>query len=390
MTRLLSTLVAVLGLLALLDRVVASLGSSAADMAAIDFERREQFRLAIAEQFEELRVGVGRLTAATHARWEAVPTEKSPRELRIVLIGNSSGMFALVPSLLQARLATAWPNRDVRVIPLFLPGVRLLDEEILLRAALAKHADVVVLTPNLKDLIAAPSDLGGSVRKLFAPARGREAGPTVSDAVDQFLQRHWKLYRDRELLRMRILGAAARLLAPGTEVKSAGHDPDAAFSAIASAAARGNVGALLEAYRDANLGAFVRGEVYRERLHPRSTVFDLLARMATTVRQANAVGVAVFMPVHPLFRNAAATDGFPEVSVDDAYVRALAARVLGIFQAAGFRTVNQLDALPASAFIDLIHVNAEGMERFTRETADALVAAFGADGPTGTPTTDGR
>ncbi len=65
-----------------------------------------------------------------------------------------------------------------------------------------------------------------------------------------------------------------------------------------------------------------------------------------------------------------------DLHVDDAYVQALAARTVGIYAAAGFATFNRVDALPASSFIDLVHVNADGMEAFTRDMAASLVEAI--------------
>jgi hypothetical protein len=372
MMRLLTTLVLVVALLAALDRFVASLATPDTETRSIDIERHEQFRHAIAMQFDELRVDVGRLATAGHVRWDALPDRKGPDELRIVIIGNSSAMFSLAPSVVEERLAAGFPTRNVTVTPLLLPGVQVVDEEILVRAALAKHADVIIITPNLQELVAGRGGLSGPVLKLFGERAGLGRWIDPSAIVDDLLESHWRLYRDRELLRTRLVDALSRRLSWHDDAERSRRDADATFAAISAAAASGSVHDLVETYRSHGMGAFLGGPIFRNRLQPLSPVFATVTKLATSVRQGGALGIAIFMPVHPLFRDAAATADFPDLHVDDAYVQALATRILGIYDAAGFTTFNRVNALPGSAFIDLIHVNADGMESFSLEMAQAL------------------
>jgi hypothetical protein len=375
MARLLTMLAVVVALLAALDRFAASFAPPSIEMVAINVERQEQYRHAIALQFDELRADVDRLVTATHVRWDALPDSKGPRELRIVLVGNSSAMFALAPSALQDGLGAAFPGRDVTVTPLFLPGARVLDEEVLVRAALTKHADVIVVTPSLKGLVAGPSPLSGRIRKLFGERALPRRQTDPSAIVDDLLERHWRLYRDRGLLRTRLVDALARRFVWRVDADRS-RDVDAAFAAISASAARSDVRDLVETYRSYGMGGLLAGPIFRDRLQPRSPVFAAVTRLATNVRTGGVLGIAIFMPVHPLFRDAAATAGFPDLQLDDAYVKPLATRVLGIYAAAGFTTFDRVDALPAAAFIDLIHVNADGMQSFSREIAVTLIDAL--------------
>ena len=376
MRRLLGTLLLAAALLHGLDRVVAHVTAPGAERHAIDLERHEQFAHAIALQFEALRADVGRLLAEQYARWDALPDRKRPRELRVVILGNSTAMFALAPTVVAERLTAAFPERDVTVTPLFLPGAQVLDEELLVRAAVAKHADVVVTTPNLSDLVPERSPISDSVQRRFRsdPAWSWCRRPT--DALDGFLERHWLLYRERALLRTRIVHGLQRRL-PGPvateETRRAASD---AFDALAAAAARGDGHDLVATYRARGMGLFLGGPIAGRRLPATSPVYRAVTTIATTVQQSGATGIAIFMPVHPLFRDAHAMRDFPEFLLDDAYVHAVAERVLGIYRAAGFVTFDRVDALPASAFIDYVHVNAAGMETFSREMADLLTATI--------------
>ncbi len=375
MTRLIMTLLLVVAMLAALDRITAVV-TARIEMQSIDVERHEQFRHLIALQFDELRADVGRLAVMGYARWDALPEQKRPHELRVVIVGNSSAMFSLAPSVVAERLAAAFPAREVTVTPLLLPGVQVIDEAILVQAAVAKHPDVIVMTPNLTGLVAGQSGISDQIRRFF---RGRDGSgfrihptPFVAD----FLERHWLLYRDRELLRKRIIEALSRRLPWHGDEDRSRRDTSTAFAAISAAAARGDVRALVDTYKRHGMGGFLGGPFVTKRLNPLSPVFGTVTKIAATVQQSGAIGVAVFMPVHPLFRDAKATADFPELHLDDPYVHDLATRVLGIYRAAGFTTFDRVDALPASAFIDMIHVNADGMEAFSREMSETLADAI--------------
>jgi hypothetical protein len=217
MSRLLGMLTVVLALLAALDRFVGLFDTPAAAVLSANSERDRAFEAIVALHFDELRNNVRRVVDAVHARWQAVPEGKRADELRVVVIGNSTAMFSLVPRILEERLAAAFPSRTVAVTPLVLPGIQALDEEVLVGAALRKHADVVILTPNLKGLVAGPSPLSGRVRELFGASTDADASartPFTEPAafIEGVLERHWRLYRDRGELRTRLIAGAARAL----------------------------------------------------------------------------------------------------------------------------------------------------------------------------------
>lgn len=376
MRRLLGTLLLAATLLHGLDRLVPHLIAPAAELHAIDLERHEQFRHVIALQFEALRADVGRLLAEQYARWDALPDQKRARELRVVIVGNSTAMFALAPTVVAERLAAAFPERDVTVTPLFLPGAQVLDEELLVRAAVAKHADVIVTTPNLSDLVPGRGSVSDWVGTRFRDDPGSWRSWRPTDALDVFLERHWLLYRERALLRTRIVQALERRLPGPAATDESRRAASDTFAAVAEAAARGDMHDLVATYNARGLGWFLGGAIAGRRLPPGSPVYDTVTTIATTVQRSGATGVAIFMPIHPLFRDPVATRDFPNLLLDDAYVHAVADRALGIYRAAGFATFDRVDALPASAFIDYVHVNASGMETFSREMADMLAGAI--------------
>lgn len=376
MRRLLGTLLLAAALLHGLDRLVAHVVTPTAERHAVDRERHEQFRHVIAQQFDALRADVGRLLAEQYARWDALPDRKRPRELRVVILGNSTAMFALAPTVVAERLATDFPERDVTVTPLFLPGAQVLDEEMLVRAAVAKHADVIVTTPNLSDLVPGRGSVSDWVGTRFRDDPDWWWYWRPTDALDVFLERHWLLYRERALLRTRIVHALEHPLPGPTATDESRRAISDTFAAVAEAGARGDAHGLVAAYHAHGMGWFLGGPIAGRRLPPASPVYDAVTTIATTAQRSGATGVAIFMPVHPLFRDANAMRDFPNLLLDDAYVHAVADRALGIYRAAGFATFDRVDALPASAFIDYVHVNATGMEMFSRETADMLAGAI--------------
>ena len=71
-----------------------------------------------------------------------------------------------------------------------------------------------------------------------------------------------------------------------------------------------------------------------------------------------------------------ATRGLEAVRIDDPTLRTLARVSLAVYARAGFTTADLLDALPATAFVDLVHANAEGTRRFTGQVADIAIAAL--------------
>ena len=71
--------------------------------------------------------------------------------------------------------------------------------------------------------------------------------------------------------------------------------------------------------------------------------------------------------------------------VDDPYVRELSQRILGIYRKVGFTTNNALDLLPASAFMDLVHVNDHGTRTFSQELAPIVAGAVASRAPGSDP-----
>jgi hypothetical protein len=378
MRPLLTTLAGALLLLAALDRVVPVLlipapTARAIAVQSVNDERDRAFSHIVAMHFDELRANVRRLVDATHARWQGVPDHKSSDELRVCIIGNSAALFALVPRIVEERLAAAFPRRTVRVIPLILPGITVADELPLVRAAVAKHADVIVLTPNVKDLVAKGSGLGPRLHELFDDSVDASTYDPAS-RVGRLLERHWRLYRERDELRSRFLRAVTWTSSRDDGSTDEGGRLQTAFTAIAAAAQGGNMAELVETYRRHGMSSLLTGPSFRERLPASSPVFGLLAKLAAEVRKGHAHGVAIFLPLNPIFRSADATVGFETLHVDDAYVRALAEHTLASY-GADFTTFDRIDALPASAFIDLVHVNADGMATFSSAMAESLVEA---------------
>jgi hypothetical protein len=104
-------------------------------------------------------------------------------------------------------------------------------------------------------------------------------------------------------------------------------------------------------------------------------MFDVVRETAQAVRTARAVGVAIFLPVNPLFRDAQATAAVPRYRLDDGNIRDLVSRTLEIYHAAGFVTADRVDAVPATGFFDLVHMNGAGMRAFSDEAATIIATA---------------
>jgi hypothetical protein len=372
--RLAAILVAILALLAGLDRAVPRLLDREASLRALDDARTDTFRRVVHRNLEDANENVNAAISRIHRRWRAIPNRKAANELRVFLIGNSAALFSIVPEELQERLSAALPARAVTVFPLFIPDIGIPDEGVLVRAALAKQADVVLLTPNLKGMVEGDENRVRTVRETFAPRRG--GVPSPAGWLRYALRRHWRTYAAREELRQIalrtvedrmpwIVGRAAERAAIET-----------AFAAIASEAKRGDIGALIRTYREHAMWRFVPDPIEARPLPRGSPLFRAIAETAGRVRASGARGIAIFLPVNPLYRDATATAGHPEVRVDDTYVRQLAAHTLRVYQRAGFVTANRLDALAPEEFIDLVHANAAGMRRFSENATQIIIDAL--------------
>jgi hypothetical protein len=373
--RLAAILAMALALLVGLDRwAVPRLLDRDATLRALDATRTDTFRRVVYRNLEDANANVNASISRIHRRWRALPTRKEANELRVFLIGNSAALFSIVPEQLEERLARALPGRRVSVFPFLIPDIGIRDERVLVRAALAKRADVVVLTPNLKGMVAGDAERVRTVRDTFAPRRGGLPSPV--DLLRRGLRRHWHTYAAREELRQIALRAIEDRL-PWL-VGRAGERAaiETAFAAIAAEAKRGDVGALIRTYHEHDLWRFVPDPIEARPLPRGSPLFRTIAETAARVRRGGARGIAIFLPVNPLYRDAAATAAHPEVRVDDTYVRALASHTLRVYRRAGFVTANRLDALAPEEFIDLVHPNAAGMRHFSEDATQIVVDAL--------------
>ena len=371
--RLVGSVASVVALLAVFDLAVPRLLDYDASVRAVDAARTDTFRRVVHRNLEDASANVNASISRIWRRWRALPNRKPPNELRVFLIGNSVALFAIVPQQVERRLAEAFPERSVLVFPLFIPDIGISDERVLVRAAIAKQADVIVLTPNLKGMIAGHEERVRTVRETFAPRGGI---PSPADLLREGLRRHWRAWAAREELRLIALRTleerAPWLLGRAGEREAI----ETAFEAIAEQARRGDVGALIRTYHEHALWRFVPDPIEARPVPRRSPLFRMIAETAGRVRASGAVGIAIFLPVNPLYRNPVATARHPEVRVDDAYVRGIATHTLRIYRRSGFATANRLDALPPEDFIDLVHPNAVGMRRFSDDATETVVEAL--------------
>ena len=380
MLRLLTTLVLVVAGLAALDPLLSGWLETESAAGAQD-RRVETFRHVVFRNFEQTQQSVDAAISRSHRRLAALPDEPEPLEVRLFVIGNSAGLFAIAPDELERQLARAYPTRRIRVLPLLIPDIGVRDERVLVRAALAKGADLVLLLPNLKGLILGHEVRMRFVRELFGDEQDLPPLERPGGALRRWLVRHWQTFRVRDELRARAVRAVDEWL-PGDPRSAERRAIELAFAEIEGAAGRGDVGGLLAGYRKHGLGRFVPDALPRKAIPHDAPIFRVMRRTAEDVRAAGVRGVAIFLPVNPLFRDPLATRGFESVRVDDPTLRTLSRLSLAIYARAGFATVDLLDALPATSFIDLVHANADGMRRLTaRVAAIAITALQEASGP---------
>ena len=346
MLRLLTTLVLVVAGLAALDPLLSGWLETESAAGAQD-RRVETFRHVVFRNFEQTQQSVDAAISRSHRRLAALPDEPEPLEVRLFVIGNSAGLFAIAPDELERQLARAYPTRRIRVLPLLIPDIGVRDERVLVRAALAKGADLVLLLPNLKGLILGHEVRMRFVRELFGDEQDLPPLERPGGALRRWLVRHWQTFRVRDELRARAVRAVDGWL-PGDPRSAERRAIELAFAEIEGAAGRGDVGGLLAGYRKHGLGRFVPDALPRKAIPHDAPIFRVMRRTAEDVRAAGVRGVAIFLPVNPLFRDPLATRGFESVRVDDPTLRTLSRLSLAIYARAGFATVDLLDALPAT------------------------------------------
>lgn len=361
MVRLAATLGISLTLLIAVDQMVPFVIEGDDSARRMGTRRAEAFVGLAAQHAEALRRDLRIRLLRVHDLWESLPSVKARGEMRVFVIGNSAAIFSVIPEIVQARIAVANPDRAVTVVPLLVEGLLVEGERILVQAALAKGADVIVMTPNLKGLRPGGA---GRLRQLFRSSPPESFVERTLDMLRSFLRSHWNLYRYRFEVRA-WFGHA--LLSRQVGIV----DMNQAFEQIAEAAGQGDLTRVLRIYRDHRLGGLAGGT--RRELPPDSPVFATVRATAREVGAASAVSVAIFLPVNPLFRDVEATRSRPRLRQDDEYTRELAARVLGIYEQQGVATFEALDVLPASAFVDLVHVNDSGSKIFSEWISEILV-----------------
>lgn len=365
MRRLLLTLATCVAVLAMVDQWVVRWASSVQSAFS---QREEAIGNLAAHRLTQIRRDQRRRVAEVLHQWESLPSDKPPRELRIALIGNSSALFALQVDQIQDRLQESHPDRDVVVLPLIIEGMRVAEERTLVEAALAKSPDLVVLTPNPKSLVHGSS---GALDGWFDASHPDQPVEQVLAAARAFLRRHWLLYRERFALREWLLTG------PTTEeVQGMAR----ALADISSSAETSGYAGVLAAYRRHDLQALVVGvRTKMQRQKKSRRILRVVENVAKRVEASGARGVAIYMPLNPLFRIPAGKGRGPELPVENAHVKILGFRVLSKFAGHGFATYDALDALPGSSFIDLIHVNEEGSRAFSALVADYLIQALEMD-----------
>jgi len=331
----------------------------------VGLQREEIFERIIAGHFEALQRDTSVQLRRTSERWRALPMPKPVDELRIVLIGNSAALFSLVPEVIEERLEQAFPERKVRVLPLFVPGVMSAQEEILVQAALERDPDLIVLTPNLKGLRSSSLPIEDELRMAFSDE-------SVADPR-RALARSWRLYEARDEIRGLLLEPLSAWLV-GPRASSLSQD----FARIAEAAESGDFERLGFAYLRARLARLLDGPIFQHRVAPQSPIFGSIERMAEAIGSSDSQGLAVFMPINPFFRDPQRTPPTSKFWIDDRYVEGLATRVLAIFAKQGLATARCEDALPASGFIDLVHANGSGAAAFSEDFAALLIETLAA------------
>lgn len=375
MPRLLVTTALVLLALVVADRGVPEL-LAGGERARIDQRRVDVFADVVFHSFQQANRDVDAMISRAHRRLLALPDEKAPNELRVFLIGNSAPLFAIAPGEIERRLAAAYPDLRITLLPLLIPDIGVVDERLLVHAALAKSADVIVLTPNLKGMMMGKPVRMQGVRRFFGETEQSTLLERPGDLLRGLAMRHWQMFRNRAELRQLLLRSWwEHAPFPDLRVRER-RAIEEAFSAISAAEKRGDVDALLRVYRERGMSRFIPGRFPASGVSPDAPVLRAIAGTAREVRAAGALGVAIFLPLNPLFRDPVATRDHPEVRADDHTMRELARLTLEVYERAGFATANRIDALPAGDFIDLLHANAAGMRSFTDRAANITIRAL--------------
>lgn len=313
-------------------------------------------------------------------RYDALPEPKSAAELRVFVVGNSTALFQMEPAVIQAELARALPGRELRVVPLLLPMLQTADELLLVRAALAKQADVVVVTPAVRGLMVGDSFLSPLLRDHFEAAV--QPRPRLTALPGRLADRLALVRHGGELRAVVVRRFTQRLHRGSRAARRLRLDED--LAAVAQAARTGDPAALEAAYESRGLGALLRRTSSLDLLPAQSAVWPMLGEMARAVSAHGAHGVAIFMPANPLLRGTEPT--LKPWQLDDAWAREVARRALLPFSEAGWDVFNALDALPAEAFIDLVHVrDREYAKDMSQRTARLVLRALRSQGAASMP-----
>jgi hypothetical protein len=342
-----------------------------ADAAAqeFDMERTRAFQDLFFLRVRDLWMDIRTAAVRAHTRWQSLPATRVGEVFRVVLLGNSAAIFAVDPALVAERFTKTTGGR-VEIVPLLIPSATIADQIVLARAAIALHPDMIVALIDQDGFQTEPGVASEFIRQLFDPATADVVGPTAT--IEHWLLEHSTLYRARTVLRAIAIDRLTRLLPISAEgEREAVHR---AFDLIATAARSGDLVALDAAYRAIDYTPPARAH-FRRDLGPNAPVFGTVDVLGHLIARSGAICVGVTLPFNPLMRAGDALGPRDERSSTTALDRRTGETVRRL-QADGCAAFDRLDALPATEFIDFVHVNAAGMVRFSDDLAAILLAVL--------------
>jgi hypothetical protein len=316
-------------------------------------------------RMRDLQSDIGLAAVRTYARWSELSPRRAPGEFRIVLVGNSAGLFAVSPADVARRLAGVLPDRSVTVIPLMVPSAVIADQVLLAKVALDRSANGVVALIDWDGFRSSPGVASRRIAELFTGER--DATGLVAD-VDRWLDEHWTLYRMHAILRAMSLDAASHLF-PALVYDRAPLDD--ALARIDDATRRGNVYILREAYWRVGYTPMMRAH-YRGEETDGAATLAMVDALGATLARAPHLGMGIVMPFNPLLRADILGVRIVDPRAANKALRVRTDETIRRLRRAGCEAADELDALPATDFIDYVHVNARGARRFSIDVAKLI------------------
>jgi len=365
MARLAAALAVFVALLCLMDLVADRLvhRDTLAGQAAMN--RARAFQDFFFARMQDLQSDIGLAAVRAYARWGELSLRRSPGEFRIVLVGNSAGLFAVSPPDVARRVAGVLPDRPVTVIPLMVPSAVIADQVVLAKAALDHSANAVVALIDWDGFRGTPGVASRRIAELFAGERDA-TGPVAS--ADRWLDEHWTLYRMHTILRAMSLEAASRVM-PALQYDRG--PVEEALGRIEEASRRGNVYQLFNAYGRIGYRPMMRAHFRGEETDGSATLATVDA-LGVTLARAPHLGLGIVMPFNPLMRADFVGEPIADPRASNKALRTRADEVARRLRRAGCEAADELDALPATDFIDYVHVNARGARRFSIDVAKLI------------------